>query len=124
MSVQFTVDLSESHSGILKVHMEFPSSGKDEIVMPVWTPGSYLVRDFSRHVSNLVSKERVEQVSKNRWKIESRGPSASVDYEVYCDELTVDTSYSDRSFVLINGASLSFTRKGRKTLSPPSISRT
>lgn len=114
MSVQFTVDLSESHSGIVKVHMEFPSSGKDEIVMPVWTPGSYLVRDFSRHVSNLVSKGRVEQVSKNRWKIESMGSSASVDYEVYCDELTVDTSYSDRSFVLINGATLFFYPEGKK----------
>ncbi len=114
MPVQFVVDLSEAHSGILKVHMEFPSSGKEEIVMPVWTPGSYLVRDFSRHVSNLESKGKVEQLSKNRWAISSKGQTAEVDYDVYCDELTVDTSYSDGSFVLINGAGVFFYPEGKK----------
>lgn len=108
------VDLSEAHSGILKVHMEFPSSGKEEIVMPVWAPGSYLVRDFSRHVSNVRSNGTVEQMSKNRWSIVSKGKTAVVDYDVYCDELTVDTSYSDNSFVLINGTGLFFYAEGGK----------
>ncbi len=114
MPVQFVVDLSESHSGILKVHMEFPSSGRDEIVMPVWTPGSYLVRDFSRHVSHIESKDRIEQLSKNRWSVVSKGKTASLDYEVYCDELTVDTSYADGSFVQINGTSVFFYLEGKK----------
>ena len=114
MTVRFIVDLSEAHSGILKVHMEFPSSGKEEIVMPVWAPGSYLVRDFSRHVSNLTSSGKILQLSKNRWSVISKGQTAIVDYEVYCDELTVETSYSDKSFVLINGTSLFFYPEGKK----------
>jgi predicted metalloprotease with PDZ domain len=114
MSVQFIVDLSEAHSGVLKVHMEFPSSGKEEIVMPVWAPGSYLVRDFSRHVSNIRSSGAVEQISKNRWSIVSKEKNAEVEYDVYCDELTVDTSYSDNSFVLINGTGLFFYVEGGK----------
>jgi predicted metalloprotease with PDZ domain len=38
----------------------------------------------------------------------------TVDYDVYCDELTVDTSYSDSSFVLINGTGLFFYPEGKK----------
>ncbi|MEM0133926.1 MAG: PDZ domain-containing protein [Thermoplasmatales archaeon] len=114
MPVQFIVDLSEAHSGILKVHMEFPSTGKEEIVMPVWAPGSYLVRDFSRHVSNIESKSVIKQLSKNRWSIVSKGEKAELDYQVYCDELTVDTSYSDQSFALINGTGIFFYPEGRK----------
>ena len=114
MLVQFNVDLSEAHSGTLKVHMEFPSSGREEIVMPVWAPGSYLVRDFSRHVSNIRSNGKIEQVSKNRWSVASKEKTAVVDYDVYCDELTVDTSYADNSFVLINGTGLFFYVEGKK----------
>ena len=114
MTVQFIVDLSEAHSGVLKVHMKFPSTGREEIVMPVWAPGSYLVRDFSRHVFNIESNGTAKQLSKNRWSIESRGGEVEVDYDVYCDELTVDTSYSDESFALINGTSIFFYPDGKK----------
>jgi predicted metalloprotease with PDZ domain len=114
MAVEFNVDLSEARSGILKVRMEFPSSGKEEIVMPVWAPGSYLVRDFSRHIVKIESKGKIEQLAKNRWSITSEGPTAVVEYEVYCDELTVQTSYADNSFVLINGTSVFFYPEGKK----------
>lgn len=114
MSIRFTVDLSEAHSGILKVRMEFPSSGKEEIVMPVWAPGSYLVMDFARHVTNIKSKGELRQISKNRWSLLSKGSTAVVNYEVYCDELTVETSYAGDSFVLINGTSVFFYPEGKK----------
>jgi predicted metalloprotease with PDZ domain len=114
MPIKFNVDLSEAQSGILKVRMEFPSSGKEEIVMPVWAPGSYLVRDFSRHIIRIESNGKLEQLSKNKWSVVSKGPTAVVDYEVYCDELTEETTYADRSFVLINGTSLFFYPEGKK----------
>ncbi len=114
MPVRFVLDLSEAHTGIVNVHMEFPSSGKEEVVMPVWTPGSYLVRDFSRHVSGIRADGKIEQISKNRWSVLSKGDTAIVDYQVFCDELTVDTPYSNGSFVLINGAGIFFYPEGKK----------
>lgn len=114
MTIKFLVDLGEAHTHALKVEMEFPSSGKDEIVMPVWAPGSYLVRDFSRHLIRVESNGKLSQISKNRWLVETDQETAKIQYEIYLDELTVETSYADQSFVLINGTSLFFYVEGKK----------
>ena len=50
-----------------------------ELIMPTWTPGSYLIRDFSAHVENFLAKGPdgnalpVKKISKNRWQINSAG---------------------------------------------------
>jgi predicted metalloprotease with PDZ domain len=114
MAIKFIVDLSSAHTHVLKVKMEFPSSGKEELVMPVWAPGSYLVRDFSRHIIRYESNGKVTQLSKNRWSLETSETVAEFYYEIYSDELTVETSYADQSVILINGTSLFFYLEGRK----------
>jgi predicted metalloprotease with PDZ domain len=68
---------------------------------PVWTPGSYLVRDYSRHVTLL---EPAEKVSKNEWRL--KGKPKSVSYEVYCFEKTVRTSFLDVTHAALVGATL------------------
>jgi predicted metalloprotease with PDZ domain len=66
--------------------------------MPAWVPGSYKIRDFGRHVQDLratVSGRRVEvrQPTKDEWVVPSGGKAIEVEYDVYCRELTVDTSH-------------------------------
>ena len=60
--------------------------GADEVVwmMPVWTPGSYLVREFSRQVETLSAADpagrplTVEKVAKNRWRVATGGAAEVV----------------------------------------------
>lgn len=68
---------------------------------PVWTPGSYLVRDYSRNITRL---EPARKVSKNRWSI--AGNTAKVTYEAYCFERTVRTSFIDDNYAVLVGATL------------------
>lgn len=84
-------------------------------VMPVWTPGSYVVREFSRNVLDFSANDiesgkelRSYKVSKNLWQVELKGGSGSIHirYRVYAFEFTVDTSYLDNQHAIINGASL------------------
>src|SRR5579872_7482517 len=85
-----------------------------KLVMPVWTPGSYLVREFTRNILDLkaTSTETREslpavKVSKNTWHVETKGTDrVQITYKVYAFELTVDTSYLDNVHGIINGASV------------------
>ncbi|MGA2875939.1 MAG: hypothetical protein ABSE82_10445, partial [Nitrososphaerales archaeon] len=88
--------------------------GPIRLVMPTWTPGSYLIREFSRNVLDLVAfdidedvKLISQKISKNVWEVEPKGAtSIRVKYRVFAFEFTVDTSYLDNLHGVINGASV------------------
>jgi predicted metalloprotease with PDZ domain len=84
------------------------------LVMPAWTPGSYLIREFSRNILDLVAFDidedtplRSAKVSKNVWEVATASASnIRIKYRVYAFEFTVDTSYMDSQHAIINGASV------------------
>ena len=83
----------------------------DEVVlfMPVWTPGSYLVREYARHVEGLMADApaRATKIRKNAWRVEARGAARIVvRYRVYAGELTVRTSHVDETHAFLVGAAL------------------
>jgi len=87
-----------------------PPGGDLELMMAVWTPGSYLVREYARHVESVRASAEdgteltVRKVAKNRWRIASGGKPVVVRYRLYCHELTVRTNFVDPDFALLNGA--------------------
>jgi predicted metalloprotease with PDZ domain len=97
---------------------------KIRVVMPVWTPGSYLVREFSRNVLDLRASEKDTgellksyKDSKNSWIVETRrdrNSTVRIQYRVYAFEFTVDTSYLDARHGIINGASVFIYVDGRQ----------
>jgi predicted metalloprotease with PDZ domain len=124
----FTVAMPRPELHLYEITMRiapFPSPvGRFDLVLPVWTPGSYMVREFSRHVRDLAAEGPlgtplpVVKVSKNRWRVgllddPSAGPF-TVRYRVYAHELTVRTSHLDASHAYGNGANLFFYVDGRK----------
>ena len=84
-----------------------------EVKMPVWAPGSYLVREFSKNV-NLVKafdekgKELdVIKKSKNKWSINKGATKkVTIKYEVYAFELSVRTSFIDLTHGFVSGTSM------------------
>jgi predicted metalloprotease with PDZ domain len=81
-----------------------------DLKMPVWTPGSYLVREYARHVQNFsVETMSWHKVSKNHWQIATDGlTEITVRYQVFANELTVRTNHLDASHGFFNGAALFF----------------
>jgi predicted metalloprotease with PDZ domain len=74
------------------------------LFMPVWTPGSYLVREYARHVESFSGGHAVK-VRKNAWRVDAKGEaSVRVRYRLYCNELTVRTNHIDETHALLNGA--------------------
>ncbi|MDG6926141.1 MAG: M61 family metallopeptidase [Nitrososphaerota archaeon] len=83
------------------------------ISMPVWTPGSYLVREFARNVLSIRASDArgkdlaVEKVSKCRWLVGAGSSErVEVEYTVYAFAFSVNTSYLDTEHAIINGASV------------------
>jgi predicted metalloprotease with PDZ domain len=80
------------------------------LFMPVWTPGSYLVREYARHVERLEATSNgrslpVRKVRKNAWRIEHGGASqVELAYQLYANELTVRTNHVDENHAYWNGA--------------------
>lgn len=80
------------------------------LAMPVWAPGSYLVREFARHVESLRASgdgatAGVRKVRKDAWAVAHGGArEVTIEYEVYARDLTVRTNHLDDSFLWLNGA--------------------
>ena len=97
----------------LEVEGRFPAAGRSELelVMAVWTPGSYLVREFAKHVEALCAAApdgaplAVVKSAKNRWRVTTSGAAeAVVRYRLYARDLSVRGNFVDAEFALVNGA--------------------
>jgi predicted metalloprotease with PDZ domain len=87
------------------------------VFMPVWTPGSYLVREYSRNVESFsVAPPAVcRKVRKNAWHIEPGATTALVlSYNVYAGELTVRTNHVDETHALLVGAAVFMAIEGHE----------
>ncbi len=111
--IRYSVSFPAPHTHYLEVRAEFPTSLRPEIevMMAVWTPGSYLVREFSRHVEDVRAGDPsgrslpVVKTEKNRWRVTTGGTAtAVVTYKVYAREMSVRTNWVEAGFALLNGA--------------------
>src|SRR5688572_29159701 len=92
-----------------------------------WTPGSYLVREFERHVQDFEAKDEAgkplkwEKINKNTWRVETNGSrNWHATYKVYANELSVRTSELNSSHAYWNNANLLMYLEGFLT-SPSTI---
>ena len=111
--IRYTVRFPDPQTHYVSIEATLPASGQPEVevFMPVWTPGSYLVREFARNVeaitvSDPAGKPLVFSKSrKNRWRIKTNGaPEIRFSYRVYSREMSVRTNWVEDSFALLNGA--------------------
>jgi 16S rRNA (cytosine(967)-C(5))-methyltransferase len=89
-----------------------PDSGPLRLQLPVWTPGSYLVREYARHLQDFsaTTSENAplayRRTDKRTFEIDAKGSPVTVRYRVYANELTVRTSHLDSTHGYFNGATL------------------
>jgi predicted metalloprotease with PDZ domain len=132
--IAYVVAMPEPASHEFEVEMRVPAlPDRDtvEIVFPTWAPGSYMVRDYVRHVFRLAVTDgrgnplARERLDKQRWRIRTGGRAFVVRYRVFAFEATVRTSFLDDSHGYWNGTSLFFhvadelERPCRVTVVPP-----
>lgn len=113
MSISYELRMPKPQNHYFEVQMNIADNDDKqiEVKMPVWTPGSYLVREFSKNV-NLVkafTKDgkalKVSKKSKNAWLIDAGNENnIQVKYEVYSFEVSVRTPFLDLSHGFVSGS--------------------
>ena len=108
LTLHHDVSIADARAHLLAiettVRSDDPLTEPLTLFMPVWTPGSYLVREYARHVESLKGAG-ARKVRKNAWEVEAPGErSLTVRYRLYCNELTVRTNHIDETHALLNGA--------------------
>lgn len=117
LNIQYTIAMPkpESHRFLvsLKVENWRLDALQAEFVLPAWTPGSYLVREFARHLENFRAETLDgtplpwRRVSKATWQVETGAVTDfRASYEVYANDLTVRTSHLDESHGYFNGTNV------------------
>lgn len=105
----YTVSFDKVKSHYVTVEMQFSSNGKDYIdfYVPVWTPGSYKVREFSNAFENVTADGReIIRVDKNTWRVDTKGiDNVKLSYDVYCFTVSVRQSYADEYYAFLHGVS-------------------
>src|SRR5215813_11235275 len=111
-AVRYRISMPRPHTHLFEVEATFPPLDHLEALLPVWTPGSYLVREYPRHVQDVSAVDTqgnalaVERADKRTWRVAADGRAVILRYRVYANELTVRTSHLDGSHGYFNGATV------------------
>jgi predicted metalloprotease with PDZ domain len=111
----------QNHYFQVEMQVEQVKQKTATVKLPVWAPGSYLVREFSRHLNQVKAYSLqgaalpVIKKTKNAWEIDLKGQTAFVvKYEVYAFELSVRTSFLDETHGFVSGPSMFMYLDGHK----------
>ena len=106
----YTFRFPEPAARRIEVDLQVEARGAEalDVRMPVWTPGSYLVREHQRHVDGLRAQAEgrdlpVTKVDKQTWRVRCAGARAvRLSYRLHCFELTVRTNHVDATHAFLN----------------------
>ena len=112
--VRHAISFPDDREQLFLVRSEFPVSAPvTELLMPNWTPGSYLIRDYAANVNRITATSEdgrslpLQKISKDRWQVQtSQTGKLLVNYEVFTPGISVRGSWASQAFSLINGASV------------------
>lgn len=129
-TMKYKITIDEPWTHYVKISGEFDGSELGDnirLFLPIWSPGSYMVREYSRHLRKLrVLQENgefiyFEKVSKNIWELDlnasdlkKRTSKISFEYEVYCNEVSVRTSHVNLDHAFLHGPSLFLGVEGKE----------
>jgi predicted metalloprotease with PDZ domain len=98
----------QAHYVDIEMNIEHLNQSTLVLKMPVWTPGSYLVREFAKSVEGFTVSANGKEIPfvktrKNWWSINTKGLNhVTIKYKVYCFEVSVRTAFVDISHAFLS----------------------
>ncbi len=134
MKLNYTLEITNPQNHIAKIKIDAikpKNQSTLKFFLPSWSPGSYLMREYTSHVRSIRALNKTgeylyfEQLEKGIWEIdwsrsECKTESAefSLEYEVYCHDLTVRTCHIDESHAFLHGPALFMGVVGQNVVDP------
>ncbi|MFV9505755.1 MAG: M61 family metallopeptidase [Oscillochloridaceae bacterium umkhey_bin13] len=120
--ITYTIAMPAPHTHLFHVQIELDGLHGDvlDLILPSWTPGSYMIREYARHVQAFSATHddgsplHWQKQAKDCWRVQTAGATRiMVSYHVYANDLSVRTSHLDASHGYFNGAAVFMYAEGR-----------
>lgn len=111
-ATHYLVKFDEAAIHRVWISTTFATHGSKEIrlMMPVWTPGSYMVREYARQIENIQAFDgdrplKTVKTDKNHWIVScENSQKVTVRYSLYGREMGVRTNWIETQFAFLTGA--------------------
>ena len=120
--IEFQIAPAEPHAHLFSVTLTVAKPvDQQQVCLPAWIPGSYLIREFARHLQGLVASQKgrsvaVEQLDKCTWQVQCKADvPLEIRYQVYAHDDSVRTAWLDAQRGFFNATSLCLRVLGRET---------
>ena len=119
--ISYRIEPLDLHAHLFKVTVRIAQpAARQTVSLPVWIPGSYLVREFARHLQRLQARQgklpvELRQLDKATWEVACHGRGAlELSYEVYAFDTSVRAAFLDSTRGFFNGTSVFLRVHGRE----------
>lgn len=119
--ISYHITPLDARRHLLQVRVCFNNQNNqiNEIYLPNWTPGSYMIRDFCRHIVAIQAfcggkLHLLQQTHKNRWQLPPIQGAWTIEYTVYAFDLSVRGAFFDDERLFFDGAAVLMTVAGRE----------
>ena len=121
--LHYRIEPADLHAHLFHITLTIAQpAAQQRVALPVWIPGSYMVREFAKNLQNLRAGQGrrsvpVQQLDKTTWQVDATpGKPLVLSYAVYALDNSVRTAWLDASRGFFNGTSLCLQVAGQETL--------
>jgi predicted metalloprotease with PDZ domain len=110
--VHIIVDMSAMKAHIYTITLIMSDADKkQQLFLPTWTPGSYLIREFAQHIVSIKAWEHnqeidISKINKNTFEVNNNTNNIIINYEVYAFDSSIRAAFIDDQQAFFNGSSL------------------
>ena len=119
--IRLHLEIDDLRSHHYRVTMTLPHPApRQRLSLPAWIPGSYLVREFARHLSGLKASQcrrevALTQIDKHTWEADCSGRGAlTLSWRVYAFDSSVRCAWLDVQRGFFNGTGVFLRAEGRE----------
>ncbi|MNY89795.1 M61 glycyl aminopeptidase [compost metagenome] len=109
--LHYQIEFDDYRQHLIHVTLRFVADPTQVLSLPTWIPGSYLIREFSKHIESVHAYDEegrlleIQKFEKNKWRLFNTDHELiTVEYDVYAYDLSVRGAYVDQNRLYVNPA--------------------
>lgn len=109
--LHYQIEFDDYRQHLIHVTLRFVADPTQVLSLPTWIPGSYLIREFSKHIESVRAYDEegrlleIQKIEKNKWRLFNTDHELiTVEYDVYAYDLSVRGAYVDQTRLYVNPA--------------------
>lgn len=109
--LHYQIEFDDYRQHLIHVTLRFLANPIQVLSLPTWIPGSYLIREFSKHIESVKAYDeagrqlQINKFEKNKWRLYNTDHELiTVEYDVYAYDLSVRGAYVDQTRLYVNPA--------------------